>query len=51
MHFICELVTANIIAVDSIRGNVNPADLFTKPLPRDAHYCYLDELNIKHIVE
>lgn len=45
-HYIRELVHAGDLSVEFIRGNANPADLFTKPLPRDAHYRYLSELHI-----
>ncbi len=45
-HFIRELVNGGELRVDFIRGNVNPADMFTKPLPRDTHHGYLDMLSI-----
>ncbi|KAF5391957.1 hypothetical protein D9757_003238 [Collybiopsis confluens] len=49
LHYIRELVASKEITVDSIRGTENPADLFTKPLPRDTHYRYLKDLNIIQI--
>ncbi|KAF7372247.1 Gag-Pol polyprotein [Mycena venus] len=48
-HFIRELVRTGELHVDSIRGDSNPADLFTKPLPRQAHEGYLAQLNISSI--
>jgi hypothetical protein len=48
-HFIRELVQKGGLKVDFIRGNENPADLFTKPLPRLAHEGYLAELNIRPV--
>lgn len=45
-HYIRELVHAGELSVDFIRGNENPADLFTKPLPRFAHESYLTRLSI-----
>jgi hypothetical protein len=49
-HFVRELVQKGELKVDFIRGTENPADLFTKPLPRDAHHCYLAELSILPVV-
>jgi hypothetical protein len=49
-HYIRELVHKGELKVDFIRGNENPADLFTKPLPRLAHERYLSELNIRPVV-
>ncbi|KAF7353204.1 Gag-Pol polyprotein [Mycena sanguinolenta] len=48
-HFIRELVQMGELNVNFIRGNENPADLFTKPLPRDAHHRYLAQLNIVRV--
>ncbi|GAW10537.1 retrovirus-related pol polyprotein [Lentinula edodes] len=45
-HYIRELIQSGEIDVEFIRGNANAADIFTKPLPHDAHYHYLSELNI-----
>jgi hypothetical protein len=48
-QFIRELVHAGEITVEFIRGSSgdeNPADLFTKPLPRIAHKSYLSELHM-----
>jgi hypothetical protein len=45
-HYIWELIQKGELKVDFIRGNENPADLFTKPLPRLAHEGYLAQLNI-----
>jgi hypothetical protein len=48
-HYIRELVHDGQIKVEFIRGNENPADLFTKPLPRVAHENYLTELNVRPV--
>jgi hypothetical protein len=48
-HYIRELIYNSELQVDSIRGNENPADMFTKPLPRLAHEAYLEQLNILHV--
>ncbi len=50
-HYICVLVSNNEVKLNFIRGNKNPANIFTKPLPRDAHYCCLAALNIREIDE
>ncbi|KAJ7802965.1 hypothetical protein B0H14DRAFT_3884269 [Mycena olivaceomarginata] len=49
-HFIRELIQKEELKIDFIRSNENPADLFTKPLPRDAHHRYVAELNIRPVV-
>jgi hypothetical protein len=49
-HYIRELVQTGELKVDFIRGTENPADIFTKPLPRLAHERYLSELNICPVV-
>jgi hypothetical protein len=49
-HYIRELVHNGELKVNFIRGDENPADLFTKPLPRLAHEGYLAELNICPVV-
>jgi hypothetical protein len=49
-HFIRELIHEGTLKVESIRGDANPSDLFTKPLPRQAHEAYLAELNIRSSV-
>ncbi len=48
-HYIRELVAAKEIKLNFVRGNENPADIFTKPLPRDAHYRCLAALNIGEV--
>lgn len=48
-HYIRELVTAGELKVEFIRGNENPADIFTKPLARDAHNRYLVELGMRRV--
>ncbi len=45
-HFIRDLVKDGDIWVDFIHGNANPADMFTKPLPCDAHHGHLKGLTI-----
>ena len=45
-HFIRDLVHEGELKVESVRGDANPADLFTKPLPRQLHEKYIIELNI-----
>ena len=45
-HYIRELVKSGAISLEQIPSAANLADLFTKPLPRDHHHRFLDELNI-----
>ncbi|SJK98300.1 uncharacterized protein ARMOST_01565 [Armillaria ostoyae] len=45
-HFIRELVQAGDLKVEFIRGDLNPADMFTKLLAQDAHHRYLEALSI-----
>ena len=45
-YYIRELVASGAIAIDRIPSAENPADMFTKPLSRDHHHCFLQMLNI-----
>jgi hypothetical protein len=45
-HYICELLKSGGIAIEQVSSAENLADLFTKPLPRDAHHRLLSLLNI-----
>jgi len=46
-HYIRELVRSGAVLLEQIPSAANVADLFTKPLPRDHHNRFLDELNIR----
>ena len=45
-HYIRELVKSGAILFEQIASTNNLADLFTKPLARDHHHCFLAALNI-----
>jgi len=45
-HYIRELVKSEVILFEQIPSAENLADLFTKPLAREHHHCFLDALNI-----
>lgn len=45
-HYIWELVKDGDLRVEFIRGNANPANMFTKPLACDTHHRYLTFLNV-----
>ena len=46
-HYLWELVKAESIIFEQIPSANNFADLFTKPLARDHHHCFLVGLNIR----
>jgi hypothetical protein len=45
-HYIRELLQSGAILLEQISSSDNSADLFTKPLPRDHHHCFLTALDI-----
>ena len=45
-HFVCELVKSQVINLAYCPTQENVADLFTKPLPRQAIDQLLDRLNV-----
>ena len=45
-HYLCELIKSGAISFEQIPSADNVADLFTKPLARDHHHCFMDLLNI-----
>ena len=46
-HYLHELVKSGVILFEQIPSSDNLADLFTKPLARDHHHCFLSALNIR----
>ena len=45
-HYLCKLVKSGVILFEQIPSSDNLVNLFTKPLARDHHHCFLAALNI-----
>ena len=45
-HYIRDLLQSGVINIERVSSVDNLADLFTKPLARDLHHCFLTSLNI-----
>ena len=45
-HYLRELATEGKIEVQPIRGSENPADIFTKPLPKETFKGHLETLGM-----